>query len=89
MHTALGGSLIGGYPVCFSEQAFDEPVKALTRNDEGWWNQLRQSGQCFIAKGGAPVQRVSGTIGTCKVRMFTPVGKSSALVWTVCENYLP
>ena len=83
------GTLNGGYPVCFSKQSYDEAVKALTRNDEDWWNQLQNSGECFIAKAGAKVQRIEGVVGTCKLRMFTPDGSSSAIVWTPCENYNP
>lgn len=86
---AFGATTTGGHPACFSEEAFDEALTALTRNDEEWWQQLVASQLCFVPKSGVRVQRLDGIMGTCKLRLFAPDGSGSVVVWTPCENYTP
>lgn len=83
---AEGGSLKGGEVICISEDAYDEAVTALVREDEQWWNHLVSSKQCVVSKPGIRAQHLDGWLGVCKLKVF--LGNQAADIWTACENYL-
>lgn len=74
-----------GYPLCLTEDLFDEMVQALARGDDNQFDYLSGNG-CVITKSGLKFSVIDTSWGTAKVRVYLPGKKTDSIVgWTNIE----
>ncbi|MBI3092182.1 MAG: hypothetical protein HYY96_16090 [Candidatus Tectomicrobia bacterium] len=68
---------------CFSEQAFDQSVRAKTQKDSRAIQFLSSTAACFMLKDGLPVSLLSSSWGKAHVRVY--LDGSTHELWTYSE----
>lgn len=78
--SAEASRTMGEYPFCDTEEAYEEALRAIIKNDVKWFKSL----PCAITRPGMKIERLEGWFGRCKARLWA-MGTSS-IVWTPCKN---